>query len=61
MWLSRKSFYNLVSWAKNETAATGEDQKMILGYGGYDVIQVTNIAWWRETTHSKLKKTRTRC
>jgi hypothetical protein len=50
MWLSRKSLgllaalYNLITWAKNKTAATGEAQKMTLGYRGYDVIQVTNIA-----------------
>jgi hypothetical protein len=47
MWLSWKSLrllavlYTLITWAKNKIAATGEGQKMTLGYRGYEV---TNIA-----------------
>jgi hypothetical protein len=65
MWLSWKSLghlaalYTLVAWAKNKTAATGEDQKMILGdrkeHRGYDVIYVTSIIARREIIHGKLK------
>ena len=54
MWLSRKNLgqlaalYDLVTRAKNKTAATCKAQKMVLGYRGRDVAN-------RENTHSNLK------
>jgi hypothetical protein len=56
VWLSRKNLgqlaalYDLVTRAKNKTAATCKAQKMVLGYRSCDVANTD-----RENTHSNLK------
>jgi hypothetical protein len=32
--------YTLITWANNKTTATGEAQKMIFGYRGYEVTNI---------------------